>query len=593
LFLYTSATKAHCDVKSKPLKAIKVEKPPCQTGADYSSQKRLETIDPNSILGPFQVDGTNRPEFGGRQDEDFRREFRFNNQLRLKYNKVFDDLHTVSAGAYTEYIKSHLYFFGFNQFGIDARQYPDGSGFIDPATREVIGGQEINPYLPNVFSSQFEEGLFSYFASGDYDYDRKYGFSATIRRDATFRFEEDNRWGTFYSVGARWNIEQESFMENTPFNLLKLRASYGTQGNQRIVNAEFSALNLTRSLYGIGGGYNNTPGTVPTQIGVADLRWEDITLANVGFDFGLNDNKLFGSLDFYQKTTTNLYQNTPVSPVNATTALQTNIGELRNRGIELALTYNVLATQDWRIKVSANGSYNKNEVIELPDSFDGLNFVGGSTALIEGSPINTFYTVPYLGANPANGSPLFRTIDGGVTETLLDEDRIDSGKSAFPVWQGGFSTLIAFKGFDFTSQWAFVADVYRNNLDLAGLEETVPDSGNNRSVTVLDEWREVGDITSVPRANSGLTSVDYINSSDRYLEDASYLRMRNIAVGYNFQDVSLDKIGIDRARIYVQGENLLTFTGYNGLDPEGGYRTTDRGVYPTPSIYTMGINLTF
>jgi len=135
--------------------------------------------------------------------------------------------------------------------------------------------------------------------------------------------------------------------------------------------------------------------------------------------------------------------------------------------------------------------------------------------------------------------------------------------------------------------------VYRNNLDLAGLEETVPDSGNNRSVTVLDEWREVGDITSVPRANSGLTSVDYINSSDRYLEDASYLRMRNIAVGYNFQDVSLDKIGIDRARIYVQGENLLTFTGYNGLDPEGGYRTTDRGVYPTPSIYTMGINLTF
>ncbi|GAK89788.1 TonB-dependent receptor [Nonlabens ulvanivorans] len=282
------------------------------TGLDMSTQKRLETINPNSILGPFQVDGTNRPAFGGRQDEDYRREFRFNNQASLQYSNVFNEKHTVNAGAYVEYNKSHLYGFGFDQFGIDSRLYPDGSGFIDPSVQETIGGLLINPYLPSLSSFKIDEGLFSYFANADYDYDNKYGLSATVRRDASFRFQDDNQWGTFYSIGARWNIEEEDFMEDSVFNLLKLRASHGTSGNQRIVNGEFAGANLIRSLYGVGSQYDNTPGTVVNQIGVPDLRWELITQTNVGVDFGVWKNRLNGTLDVYRKSTSDLYQSAPV-----------------------------------------------------------------------------------------------------------------------------------------------------------------------------------------------------------------------------------------------------------------------------------------
>ncbi|GAK89789.1 TonB-dependent receptor [Nonlabens ulvanivorans] len=266
---------------------------------------------------------------------------------------------------------------------------------------------------------------------------------------------------------------------------------------------------------------------------------------------------------------------------------------MRNNGVELTLNYNVFNNDDWNISVSSNVSYNKNEIIELPPSFEGISFNGGSQALIEGESLNTYYIVPYLGVNPSNGNPLFQDINGNPTETLLDADRRSSGKSSIPVWQGGFSTNVTYKGFDLSTQWAWVADVYRNNLDLAGLEETIPDSGNNRSVTVLNEWRNVGDITSIPRANSAFSSVDYINSTDRYLEDASYLRMRNIMLGYSFNQQILDKTFLTKARIFVQAENLVTFTGYRGLDPEGGFRGTDRGVYPTPRIITFGTTLTF
>ncbi len=563
------------------------------TGMDFSSEKGLDALNPNSILGPFQTGFNGAAEFGGLQTESYRREFRFNNQLSLMYNQTFSEKHTVSAGLYTEYNKAHLYAFNFTQQGIDPRLFLSGAGFIDGTITEPINGDDVNPYIPTVGSAKLEEGLFSYFGTADYDYDGRYGVSATLRRDSSFRFQDENEWGTFYSVGARWNINEEDFMSDTDFNLLKLRGSYGIQGNQRISNAEFGALNLTRSLYGVGGQYNSTPGTVVTQIGVPSLRWEDVKSANIGIDFGVWNNKLNGSFDVYSKITEDLYQGNPVSPVNATTTLQTNIGSLENKGVELSLNYNIFSDKDWFISVGVNGSYNENRITELPASFEGINTAGGSTANATDQPINVYFVVPYLGVNPANGNPLFQDINGNITETISDSDRRITGKAPVPVWQGGFSSTFRYKGFELSSQWAFVADIDRNNLDLASLEESFPSGGRNRSVTILNEWREVGDITSIPRAFSPFGSVDYINSTDRYLEDASYLRLRNVTLGYQFQPEMLDRIFLTSARVFVQAENLLTFTGYKGLDPEGGYRTTDRGVYPTPRIVTVGTTLTF
>ena len=510
-----------------------------QMGLDYSGFKALEILHPESLLGPFQVNGTNNTEFGGLQQESYSRDFRFNSLFSVNYNNTFDDKHTIDAGIFVEYIKAHFDGLNFNQFGLDPRLVGTGAAFIPGDTFDDADGnpntEDTQPYIPTVGAFKLEEGLFSYFANVEYDYDARFGLSASVRRDASFRFVDDNKWGTFWSIGGRWNIDGEEFMDGSVVNSLKIRGSFGTSGNQRINNAQYSALNLTRDLYGVGGSYNGTPSTVPTVIANTDLLWEETEQANIGLDFGVWNNRLSGSLDVYRKLTTELFQNTPVSPINATSAINTNIGSMENEGVEVQLKYIVFDNADWDISINGNTSYNKNRIRELPSNFNGIVNQGGSTALIEGESIGTFYLVPYAGVNPSNGNALFYTLDGGLTEQLTDEDRRSTGKSIYPVWQGGFGTMVSYKGFELNTQWSYFADLYRNNLDYGQLEDTsIAADDSNRTVSVQTAWQNPGDITSVPRVGNGFNAVDYINTSDRYLEDASFLRLRNILFGYSF-----------------------------------------------------------
>ncbi|OYQ38251.1 hypothetical protein CHU92_05945 [Flavobacterium cyanobacteriorum] len=562
-----------------------------QLGLDYSQFKALERIHPESILGPFQANGTNTTQFGGLQQESTSRDFRFNSLFTLNYNNTFADAHTIDLTGYVEYIKNHFDSFGFVQRGLDPRLVGTGAAFIDGETVEGT----LRPYIPTVSSGKAEEGLFSYFANFDYDYKGKYGFNATVRRDNSFRFIDENKWATFYSLGGRWNIDEESFMEKLPFvDQLKLRASFGTTGNQRINNGSYSALNFTRNLYTQSGGYNGTPGTVPGQIANPDLRWEVTEQTNVGLDFGLFGNRLSGTVDVYRKFTRDLFQSTPISAVNATTDIDTNTGALENKGVELFLKYVIYDKNGWNISVDANTAYNQNRMRDLPDSYNGIIQPTGSATTLEGYPLNTFYVVRYAGVNPSNGNALFYTRDGGLTETIRDEDRVNTGKSSLPVWTGGFNTRVSYKGFEFSTQWSYVADIYRNNLDYADLEETnLVNDGTNRAVSAGTAWQNPGDITSVPRVGNQYNSVDYINSTDRYLEDASFLRLRNVLLGYNFDKKILEKLPFSGVRLYIQAENLVTFTSYRGWDAESNFRTTDRGQYPTPKIYTLGAVVNF
>lgn len=569
-----------------------------QIGIDYSGFKTLEILHPESLLGPFQVNGTNNTQFGGLQQEASSRDFRFNSLFSVNYNNTFADKHTFDVSAFVEYNKAHFDGLNFNQFGLDPRLVGTGAAFIPGDTFDDADGNpqtpDTQPYIPTVGAFKVEEGLFSYFANMEYDYDSRFGVSATVRRDASFRFVDDNQWGTFWSVGGRWNIDSESFMQNSAFNLLKLRGSFGTSGNQRINNAQYSALNLTRNLYAVGGSYNGTPSTVPAVIANRDLQWEETEQSNIGIDFGVWNNKLNGSVDVYRKLTTELFQDTPVSPINATSSIDTNIGAMQNEGVEVTLKYTIYDKEGWNISVNGNTSYNKNKIRELPEDFEGIVHNGGSTALIEGESIGSFYLVRYAGVNPSNGNALFYTADGGLTEQLTDEDRIATGKSIYPVWQGGFGTMVSYKGFELNTQWSYFADLYRNNLDYGQLEETsVAADDSNRTVSAATAWQNPGDITSVPRVGNPLNAVDYINGADRYLEDASFLRLRNVLFGYSFSPELLRDLPVTGLRLYVQGENLVTFSSYRGWDAEGGFRTTDRGNFPTPKIYTFGAVINF
>lgn len=559
-----------------------------QMGVDYSTFTTKEILHPRSILGPFQVN--QNATFGGIQSEGSSRDFRFNTTTSLNYNNTFGK-HTIDVTAYTEYNKAHFDGNNFSVRGLDPRLLGTGAAFVDFNTVEL--GGEI--YTPTIGSFKVQEGLFSYFGNMQYEYDNKYVVTGTVRRDASFRFVEDNKWGTFWSVGGGWSIDQESFMKDkTAFNLLKLRASYGTSGNQRIINAQYAGLNLTRSLYGQGGGYDSGNATFASQLGNIDLQWEELKQANIGFDFGVWKNRLSGSVDVYVKTTEQLFQDRPVSPITGTSIIQANIGSMENRGIEADVKYVLYDKNDWNISVNANASYNKNKILELADSFEGIQFTGGATALIEGEPVDVFYVQDYVGVNPSNGNALFLDADGNLTEDMLDIHRKSTGKSVYPVWQGGFGTNISYKGFEFSTQWSWMADLWRNNLDLGTVEETnTIDDGGNRSTSVLTAWQNPGDITTVPRVGNPFNGVDFINGTDRYIEDASFLRLRNVSLGYTFNSKTLEKMPFSGLRFFIQAENLITFSSYRGWDAEAGFRTTDRGNYPTPKIFTFGATINF
>ncbi|WP_299228676.1 SusC/RagA family TonB-linked outer membrane protein [uncultured Psychroserpens sp.] len=570
-----------------------------QLGMDYSNEMRLEILHPESILGPFQDRVGNNPAtlFGGIQEETVTRDFRFNSVFSLNYNNVFADKHKVDATAFFEYLKGHLDGFDYDQFGLDPRLLGAGSAFVAGTTTEVINGATVNPYIDILNQFTTTVGNVSIFGQFDYEYDGRYGFAAGIRRDNSFRFIDDNKWGTFWSVSGRWNIDAESFMEDSAFDLLKLRASYGVSGNDRIRGGYYGGTNETRNLYTAGTGYNGTVSTVPSQVANTSLSWEETTQKNIGIDFSLWNRKFSGTLDVYEKTTDDLFQNNNISLLNATGGtIEANLGTMVNSGVELQLNYTIYDKNDWRISVNANGSYNKNEIEALPPSTNGLVNLGGSTALGEGESLGSFFLVEYGGVNPANGNPLFVRPDGTLTETLIDADRQFSDRSIYPVYQGGFGSDIRYKGFEFTTQWSFVAEVYRNNLDFASLENVSQGSvenGRNRSVTLFNAWQNVGDITEVPRVGSAFGGVAFINQTDRYLEDASFLRLRNITFAYSLPSSVLEQLPITGMRLYVQGENLLTFTKYRGWDPESNFRTTDRGQFPTPKIYTFGATINF
>lgn len=555
-------------------------------GSDFTETNGLNVQAPgsfNSIL--FQRQGQ---EFNGFQTDSFVREFAFNMNTSLNYRKTFSEKHTIDASVFTEYYKAHQKSFSAVQNGLDPKVFEpgNGSGYIpfNPDTP--------NFYVPNVASGKATAGLFSYFGSVDYDYDQKYGVSATVRRDASYRFSDTNKWGTFWSVSGRWNIDRESFMEGSVFDMLKLRASYGTTGNQNILGQSiFSAPNSSRTLFDSATGYGNLPSYQVVQLGNSDLKWETVEQINVGVDFELLKHRLRGNVDVYQRTTKDLYQSTPISAVNATYSILSNNGTLRNSGVEALLSYDVIRTNDFTLTATFNGSYNKNEFIKLPNVNESGIVDDGLQADVVGGALGQYYLIKYAGVNPTNGNLLFYDGKGNLTENPNPEtDRRLTGKAPIPKYQGGFGFEANYKGFFATTQFSYVKDIYRFDYDLANLQDPSDIGVFNHSTDLLNAW-------TVDNRNTDMPSLFASNlgrggDSDRYLKDASYLRLRYLSVGYSFSKDMLDKTPFSGIRAFVQGENLVTWSKWRGWDAESP-RGADQAQYPTAKIFSVGLELQF
>ena len=554
---------------------------------DYTNDIRNRTEGPTSFnaifFGGNDENGNPNP-FPGSVDQDLLRSFLYNQILSANFNKDVGD-HTFGFGLFTEYSKSHFQTFGFRQEGLFEPTFvlgsADGTAFVDDN-----GNNDL--FVDFARANVLESGLFSYFSRGSYDYKKKYGLDATIRRDASSRFSDSNRWGTFWSVAGRWNLDKESFLDGSAFNLLKLRVSYGTNGNQDVTGGgPFAGLTLTQSTFTNASGFLGSNALFFNQIGNGDLRWETVATANVGIDFGVWQNRLRGSIDAYERRTTDLFLNQNISALNSFTNINANGGELKNTGVDFVIDYDIFRAKKeggLNLGVQLVGNYNETEIVSLngEDEIIGIGRVGGK--LFEN------FTVRYQGVNPANGNLLFLTADGELTENPnLDTDRVWLGSNILPDVTGSFNINADYKGFFLTTQWNYVFGVDRFDNELAGLLNPNNLGTFNLSSDILNFWTPDNRFTDVPRLDAPNFALGA--SSDRFLRSADFVRLRFAQVGYSVPKKYLENTYFKTARFFVQGENLFNITRWRGFDPEA--QSNLARLFPTPRTFSAGLEFEF
>ncbi len=432
--------------------------------------------------------------------------------------------------------------------------------------------------------SSADYSLLSFFARGEYNYDSRYFVEVSARTDGSSRFGANGRFAGFWSAGLMWNMRNESFMKNAASWLTNAQIAFstGTSGNSSIPNYEHLAL--------VGGGadYVGNAGVVPIQPGNEELEWESTWTTNLGFHFGFW-NRLNVDLELYDKETTNMLMEVPLSYAtsNGFGYKWDNVGAMRNLGAELNLAATVVTWRDFNWTINANVSYNSNKIIELYNGVTEYEPSNTSTKLVVGQKLGQFYMNRYYGVNPANGDALWLTKDGEITTELRDSDKVLTGKSSIAPWMGGFGTALSWKGLSLSAQFSWVADRYMINNDRYFDESNGRFMSYNQSRRLLERWKEPGDVTEIPR--HGI----YTEFDSRLLEDASFLRLKNLTLGYSLPQELLKKTGFIRGlRVYAQGQNLFTVTGFSGLDPEGS-RNVYQAAYPMSRQFTFGLDLTF
>lgn len=424
----------------------------------------------------------------------------------------------------------------------------------------------------------------SFFGRGEYNFQDRIYADFSVRADGSSRFGKSGRWATFWSSGVMWNLRNEAFAQEYRdwLTTAQVAVSTGTSGNSSIPNYEHLAL--------VGGGpdYVGNAGVAPIQPGNPDLGWEKLWTTNLALHLGFWS-RLNVDLELYNKLTTNMLMQVPQS--YATSGgfgyKWSNVGGMVNRGAELNISGSIIETNDFIWSANANISYNYNKITELYNGVTEYELANTNTKLVVGHSIGEFYINRYAGVNPANGDALWYTKDGKLTNQLKDEDKVLIGKSYIAPWQGGFGTSLSWKGLSLSAQFSYVLDRWMINNDRYFDESNGRFASYNQSSRLLDRWKEPGDITDIPRHGV------YTEFDSRLLENASFLRLKNLMLSYSMPRELLKKSGfIQGVRLYVQGQNLWTLTGFSGLDPESSSNVY-QAQYPMSKQYTFGLDITF
>jgi TonB-linked SusC/RagA family outer membrane protein len=524
-------------------------------------------------------------------------------EYTLNYSKLFDNIHSLNA------------LIGYTAQRTDRKAFAASSyGFSNDATSFNSLQSAATPYLPT--SSVFTSTLISYLSRVSYSYNERYNLTATLRADGSSRFAEKHHWGYFPSLGVSWNIDKESFFTTKKVSHFQLRLSGGTVGNQEIGDFRYISNIVPQTYY-----FNDVPVTafVPENLSNPDLKWETTVQYNIGTNVGFWNNRLNFVLDAYYKKTNDLLLEVPIERVTGFGTVTRNVGSVSNKGVEFEVEGKIIEQKNlsWRASLNIARNINRIESLGKAESFippfDGISTLQYLTPLIvkKGEPLGSFYGFVYDGiaqkGEDVSNVPRPSWYDGQVKpgeakwinqnpdedNVVNDDDKVVLGNSQ-PKFTGGFNTSVVYKNIDL-----FVAlqgsygnklfNVLRNRL-----EKTT--TYNNSFATVANRWTENHPSNDIARATNSTSIV----VDDRYIEDASYLRVRNISLGYTFPIKSVSKTA--KLRLFVSAQNFFTFTPYTGYDPEsnrngvdessGLYQGVDFGTYPSAKTFQFGVNLT-
>jgi len=439
--------------------------------------------------------------------------------------------------------------------------------------------------------SFFSNTLVSMFSRLNYTFKDKLFLEASFRRDGSSRFGPENRWGNFYAFGAGYDLMNENIMQRQEiFSELKLRVSYGIQGNNGIGDFAWRGTYNSEGQYivppsGGGSGVPNS-GAQPESPSNEKLKWEQSTSFNAGIDYGILNDKITGNLEYYRRSSIDLLTARLISQTSGFSSVIDNIGDVENKGIEISINSRNLENKNFSWDSNFNISFNENEIKELNGAADTL-FANseGSLIRIVGQPLDQWYLPEYAGVDPGNGNAVYYTESGDLTYDINEARRVIAGQSSLtPDYFGSFSNSLRYKkltvSFMFYFKYGF--KVYRENLQDLSLP-----SGNNQPAGNLDRWQKPGDRTIIPRANSNYAQF----ISTRWLEDGSYIRLRDISLAYQLPNNVSGRLGVSDMTITLRGVNMLTFTEFGGFNPDAGNFEDDD--FPLNRSVTLGLSLKF
>lgn len=440
---------------------------------------------------------------------------------------------------------------------------------------------------------RIDYSLLGYLLSAQYDYQSKYFFSASYRRDGSSRFAPSTRWGNFWSVGASWRIDREKFMLSTTdwLSALTLKASYGAQGNDNLGTYYASS-----GLYTIVSQAGENA-LVSDRLATPGLKWETNLNFNVGIDFSLFNNRFSGSFDFFQRRSKDLLYSRPLATSLGYTSVDENIGALKNTGFEIDLKGMLIHTRDFSWRLGVNLTHYKNVVTDLPLKDMPIT---GVTRLKVGRSVYDFYLREWAGVNPENGDPLWykdikdaqdNVIGRTTTNDYAKADYYYVNKSSLPKVYGGFNTAFTYKGFELSAIFAYSIGGYIVDRDVTMLWSNGSSTGRAWSTEMLKRWTPENRYTDVPALKT--VSNNWNANSTRNLFNNSYLRMKNITLSYNFPQPMIKKISLSSLQLFVKADNLLTISGNQGLDPEQGITGLTYYRYPAMRSISGGVNVSF